>query len=660
MSLMPLGVLFSSGKEMEPQLAVSELFLLQYGISMKPGDQGQPGPSTKAAYGEIAAAVHVADKAIIPNVITAVIHRFGEIFRTIKPPDGSPSHGPSPRQRLGEVSPVFRSNASVSAGDSKSIMDNIFVRSHPAKAIDFPPLLDEFSRTLAAPYGEDLHHGSSSGRIASHLSPLSGILVWSHEGKCLKWRQRKIPKKDGKGQQPEYAPMDILEREFEHSQILPGSSLEVELKEAGVSRCVVLAKRPEELSSLQEALNDAEAAMAQLEATCRRAAPRPSVPCVAAVLLLAPTAPSTALKASPGPPGTCLLASEHSASGHYSINSLVPIELQEWMGHTIPGRVPSSCVVRIIHGDKDEAIPIEASECLESSLLAQKVKASLRRVEGGDHRLSSESELLILEETLSCLGWMELCCWPTLLGWQCVRTRWPLRIAARAAHDASIPVRGRESCAKVRAARRKVYFGVGTYGIAGDRQRGQGACYRLKVEGVDKDIIAQSINTGWDVDGNQFDLQIAAGGAGAFNVCAGSAGSMFSGGKSAWGCTYGGVDSDEACAALPAEPRNGHAMRAAGDSLVKMCQYSWQKKVRLSGAGLPAGKCKYNPTILDVSRVRCPEQLVQLTQLQRQDDPHSFTASSSQRPKGFPNRDQKCRSEDPSAGLGYCLTRMMD
>ena len=35
---------------------------------------------------------------------------------------------------------------------------------------------------------------------------------------------------------------------------------------------------------------------------------------------------------------------------------------------------------------------------------------------------------------------------------------------------------------------------------------------------------------GWDVDGNQFDLQIAAGGAGAFNVCAGSAGSMFSGG----------------------------------------------------------------------------------------------------------------------------------
>ena len=55
------------------------------------------------------------------------------------------------------------------------------------------------------------------------------------------------------------------------------------------------------------------------------------------------------------------------------------------------------------------------------------------------------------------------------------------------------------------------------------------------------------------------------------------------GGKSAWGCTYGGVDSDEACAALPAEPRNGHAMRAAGDSLVKMCQYSWQKHLGVEG-----------------------------------------------------------------------------
>ncbi|CAE7256970.1 ABHD10, partial [Symbiodinium sp. CCMP2456] len=41
----------------------------------------------------------------------------------------------------------------------------------------------------------------------------------------------------------------------------------------------------------------------------------------------------------------------------------------------------------------------------------------------------------------------------------------------------------------------KVYFGVGTYGTTTDPQRGLGACYRLKVEGVDRDIIAQSVNT---------------------------------------------------------------------------------------------------------------------------------------------------------------------
>mmetsp|Transcript_51711 Transcript_51711/g.63312 ORF Transcript_51711/g.63312 Transcript_51711/m.63312 type:complete len:223 (+) Transcript_51711:1-669(+) len=176
---------------------------------------------------------------------------------------------------------------------------------------------------------------------------------------------------------------------------------------------------------------------------------------------------------------------------------------------------------------------------------------------------------------------------------------------------------------------------------------------------MDKDIIAQSINTGSDVHGNQFDLQIAAGGTGAFNNCAGREGSMFSGGNKPWGCTYGGVDSFEECAQLPKSPRQGWAMNQAGDSLVALCEYSWKKKVRVSGAKLPAGKCKYNPTLLDVSRVRCPEELVALTQLQRKDEPPSYTASFKSRPKGFPS-ERKCRSEDPSAGLGYCLTRMMD
>jgi hypothetical protein len=83
-----------------------------------------------------------------------------------------------------------------------------------------------------------------------------------------------------------------------------------------------------------------------------------------------------------------------------------------------------------------------------------------------------------------------------------------------------------------------VWFGVGTYGTSADVQRGLGACYRMAVEGVDKDLLVQSVNTGSDVAGNQFDLQIGDGGTGAFNTCAGSstaAASMFPGPISAWG-----------------------------------------------------------------------------------------------------------------------------
>ncbi|CAE7800392.1 Dnah7 [Symbiodinium sp. KB8] len=208
----------------------------------------------------------------------------------------------------------------------------------------------------------------------------------------------------------------------------------------------------------------------------------------------------------------------------------------------------------------------------------------------------------------------------------------------------------------------KVYFGVGTYGTTTDPQRGLGACYRLKVEGVDRDIIAQSVNTGWDVDGKQFDLQMGAGGTGAFNNCAGGAGSVFPGGKSSWGCTYGGVDTRSACRALPSKPSQASAMASAGDSLVRMCEYSFDKKVRVSGEGLAAGPCKYNPTLLDVARVRCPEQLVSLTQMQRSDEPGGFGFAAASRASGFPNAGgtNRCRSEDWGAGLAYCLTRMMD
>ena len=81
---------------------------------------------------------------------------------------------------------------------------------------------------------------------------------------------------------------------------------------------------------------------------------------------------------------------------------------------------------------------------------------------------------------------------------------------------------------------------MGTFGTSVDPMQGLGACYRLVVRATDctdrlggtkleRDIIAQSVNTGFDVSNIQFDLQMGNGGTGAFNNCAGDSWSMFPG-----------------------------------------------------------------------------------------------------------------------------------
>lgn len=195
-----------------------------------------------------------------------------------------------------------------------------------------------------------------------------------------------------------------------------------------------------------------------------------------------------------------------------------------------------------------------------------------------------------------------------------------------------------------------VYLGVGTYGTGEDKQNGLGACYRLEVEGVDKDIIAQSINTGHDVAGNQFDLMIGAGGAGAYNSCAGAPYSVFPGETSAWGCQYGGTRTKADCAKLPEYAQNDAAMKAAGDNLQKLCEYGFDKKVRAEE--VPGHPCGSNPTLKSVARVQCPEELVNLTQIQRKDDPTGYKGSAAP-------SSGKCANA-PGTGTEYCLTRMMD
>lgn len=198
-------------------------------------------------------------------------------------------------------------------------------------------------------------------------------------------------------------------------------------------------------------------------------------------------------------------------------------------------------------------------------------------------------------------------------------------------------------------AKDNVYFGVGTYGSSGDPIRGLGNCYRMSIEGVDKPIIAQSVNTGSDVAGNQFDLQIGAGGAGAFNTCAGSASSMYPGTVDQWGRIYGGWDNRADCAKLPKYPKNSTAMVSHGDDLITLCQYGFDKKVRHEGGA--------NPTILDLKRVRCPPELVEFTWFQRSDDPPTGEEVPV---KGFESGRGGAAPVCAPPNLAYCLTRMMD
>jgi hypothetical protein len=200
-----------------------------------------------------------------------------------------------------------------------------------------------------------------------------------------------------------------------------------------------------------------------------------------------------------------------------------------------------------------------------------------------------------------------------------------------------------------------VYLGVGTYGTSADPQRGLGACYRMQVKGVDKDIIVQSINTGSDVAGNQFDLQIGDGGAGAFNTCAGKNSSMYPGTVAAWGHQYGGVDNQAQCAGLPKYPQVDGPMKAAGDDLVSLCEYGFEKQVRGEGGS--------NPTISTLSRVKCPVGLIHLTQIHRNDDPTSYKHDPKDAlMRGFDPtaEDHECGLDKPGGTAAWCLTRMMD
>jgi len=223
-----------------------------------------------------------------------------------------------------------------------------------------------------------------------------------------------------------------------------------------------------------------------------------------------------------------------------------------------------------------------------------------------------------------------------------------------------------------------VWFGVGTFGTSDDPMMGLGACYRLVVKetacydrmagkDLEKHIIAQSINTGFDVSNIQFDLQIGNGGTGAFNNCAGKGWSMFPGefNQETWGAEYGGCDyrdssqGSPSCDDLPPLPQQPGPMQASGDNLVDLCKWSFDKGVR--GVG---GTGSSNPTIVDMARVECPAELVEMTQVKRSDDPSTFVIEEENRPPPYQSANagdlEPCHCSCGGQDCKYCLTRMMD
>lgn len=195
-----------------------------------------------------------------------------------------------------------------------------------------------------------------------------------------------------------------------------------------------------------------------------------------------------------------------------------------------------------------------------------------------------------------------------------------------------------------------VYFGVGTFGNIRDQKKNNGACFRITATNVDKDIIAQSIDAGTDVDDTQFDLVMGAGGFGLFNACASNNKNdkftMFSGSSDNWGPDeYVGVKYKKDCSNLPQFPRLYEKDPPEWiDDLRDLCRVGFDKNVRLDGGD--------NQTITSIGRVSCPPELTNITGMK------PIVNKPIYKPTDYIFKDNKikCGEKDNK----YCLTRTMD
>lgn len=168
-------------------------------------------------------------------------------------------------------------------------------------------------------------------------------------------------------------------------------------------------------------------------------------------------------------------------------------------------------------------------------------------------------------------------------------------------------------------------FGVGSVGHT-DTKYNMGKCFKFTLETTSQPIIFQAINEGGDVMSGNVDLQMAAGGEGAFLGCTNPSGGgtpMFAGVgdyPSVFGehPFSGGPSTKDQCQLLPEFPSAlpDNDVPPGAVSLIEECERSFDLKLRK-----PPGNGDTNPRILTRSWIPCPDELVELTGLKRTDDP---------------------------------------
>lgn len=96
--------------------------------------------------------------------------------------------------------------------------------------------------------------------------------------------------------------------------------------------------------------------------------------------------------------GAARLPSAYSAEGYLFTRTLI----EEGRRHLLMAQpIPIACPVRLLHGMRDPDVPWQTSLALTEMLASRDVAVTL--VKDGDHRLSSESDLALLERTLAAL-----------------------------------------------------------------------------------------------------------------------------------------------------------------------------------------------------------------------------------------------------------------